>query len=70
LRVPDAILPGYGGTQRLSQLVGRGKALELMLTAEMVTAQQAKTIGLVNHVAANRDEMMSLANSIMRKIIF
>jgi len=64
------IIPGYGGTQRLSQLVGRGKALELMLTAEMVSAQQAKTIGLVNHVAANRDEMMSLANSIMRKIIF
>lgn len=63
------IIPGYGGTQRLTQLVGRGKALELMLTAEMISAQEAKSIGLVNHVVASRDEMMSLANSMMRKII-
>lgn len=63
------IIPGYGGTQRLTQLIGRGKALELMLTADMITAQEAKALGLVNHVVATRDEMMSLANSIMRKII-
>jgi enoyl-CoA hydratase len=63
------IIPGYGGTQRLPQLVGRGKALELMLTAGMISAQEAKALGLVNHVVSNRDELMNLANSIMRKII-
>jgi enoyl-CoA hydratase len=63
------IIPGYGGTQRLPQLVGRGKALELMLTAGMISAQEAKSLGLVNHVVSNRDELMNLANSIMRKII-
>ena len=63
------IIPGYGGTQRLPQLVGRGKALELMLTAGMISAQEAKVLGLVNHVVSNRDELMSLSNSIMRKII-
>jgi enoyl-CoA hydratase len=63
------IIPGYGGTQRLTQLIGRGKALELMLTADMISAQEAKALGLVNHVVANRDELMSLSNSIMRKII-
>ena len=63
------IIPGYGGTQRLPQLVGRGKALELMLTADMIPAQEAKSLGLINHVVANRDELMSLANTIMRKIV-
>jgi len=63
------IIPGYGGTQRLAQLVGRGKALELMLTADMISAQEAKTLGLVNHVVPNHDELMTLATSIMRKII-
>lgn len=63
------IIPGYGGTQRLPQLIGRGKALELMLTGDTISAQEAKGLGLVNHVVPNRDELMSLANSIMRKII-
>jgi enoyl-CoA hydratase len=63
------IIPGYGGTQRLTQLVGRGKALELMLTGEQISAQEAKTLGLVNHVVANRDELMSTANAIMNKIV-
>ena len=63
------IIPGYGGTQRLTQLIGRGKALELMLTADSISAQEAKALGLVNHVVPNRDELMSLSNSIMRKII-
>ncbi len=63
------IIPGYGGTQRLTQLIGRGKAIELMLTGDTISAQEAKSLGLVNHVVANRDELMTLANSIMRKII-
>jgi enoyl-CoA hydratase len=63
------IIPGYGGTQRLTQLVGRAKSLELILTGDLITAQDAKTLGLVNHVVSNRDELMSLANSIMNKIV-
>lgn len=63
------LIPGYGGTQRLTQLLGRGKALELMLTADMISAQEAKTLGLVNHVVGNKDELLDLANSIMKKII-
>src|SRR5688572_16916558 len=63
------LIPGYGGTQRLSQLVGRGKAFELLLTADMITAYEAKALGLVNHVVSNKDDLMALANSIMKKII-
>jgi enoyl-CoA hydratase len=63
------IIPGYGGTQRLTQLVGRGKALELILTGDLISAQDAKTLGLVNHVVSNRDELMALANSMMNKIV-
>lgn len=63
------IIPGYGGTQRLTQLVGRGKALELLLTGDLISAQEAKTIGLVNHVVATRDELMDLATKMMGKII-
>jgi enoyl-CoA hydratase len=63
------IIPGYGGTQRLTQLVGRGKALELMLTADIIAAQEAKNLGLVNHVVATRDELMALAEKIATKIL-
>ena len=63
------IIPGYGGTQRLTQLVGRGKALELMMTANIITADEAKVIGLVNHVVANREELTQLSESIMKKIL-
>lgn len=63
------IIPGYGGTQRLTQLVGRGKALELMLTGEMITAQEAMTLGLVNHIVANRAELVALAEKMMTKIL-
>lgn len=63
------IIPGYGGTQRLTQLVGRGKALELLLTGDMITAAEAKSIGLVNHVVASQEELMALANKIMKKIL-
>jgi len=63
------IIPGYGGTQRLAQLVGRGKAIELTLTCDLITAAEAKSIGLVNHVVANREELLKLANTILTKII-
>lgn len=63
------IIPGYGGTQRLTQLVGRGKALELILTGDLINAEEAKALGLVNHVVATRDELSALAQKIMHKII-
>jgi enoyl-CoA hydratase len=44
------LIPGYGGTQRLVQLVGKGKAMELTLTAHIIDAAEAKSLGLVNHV--------------------
>lgn len=44
------LIPGYGGTQRLTQLVGKGKSMELQMTAHMVDAKEALEIGLVNHV--------------------
>jgi enoyl-CoA hydratase len=44
------VIPGYGGTQRLPQLIGKGRAMEMIMTAGMVTAQDAYRTGLVNHV--------------------
>lgn len=62
------IIPGYGATQRLAQLVGRGKALELMLTGDMISAQEAKSIGLVNHVVPTKAELLAMATKIIEKI--
>ena len=53
------IIPGYGGTQRLSMLVGKGKAFELMLTGDMIGADEAQRLGLVNHVTENAEEANS-----------
>ena len=44
------VIPGYGGTQRLAQITGEGQAMELIMTANMINAQEALKIGLVNHV--------------------
>lgn len=44
------LIPGYGGTQRLVQLIGKGKAMELLLSAHMIDANEAKQLGLVNYV--------------------
>jgi len=61
------LIPGYGGTQRLTQLVGKGKAMELMMTADMVGADDAKALGLVNHVFSS-EELLSKAKEILQKI--
>lgn len=63
------IIPGYGGTQRMTQLVGRGKALELLLTGDLISANEAKSLGLVNHVVATKDELIALAEKILSKIL-
>jgi enoyl-CoA hydratase len=62
------ILPGYGGTQRLSRLVGKGRALQLVLSGEMINAQEAHRIGLVNEVVP-LGELMSRAEALAVKII-
>lgn len=62
------LIPGYGGTQRLTQLVGRPKALEMAMTGDMVTAKEAKELGLVNHVVANKQEGLELATKMLTKI--
>ncbi len=62
------VIPGYGGTQRLPQLVGKGKAMELIMTAGMLTAEEAKASGLVNHIVP-QSELLELANSIAQKIM-
>ena len=62
------LMCGYGGTQRLARLVGRGRALELLLTGEMVDAQEAWRIGLVNKVVP-RDQLLAEAEGLLRKML-
>jgi len=62
------LIPGYGGTQRLSQLIGRGRALEMILTADMVSAEEAYRTGLVNHVF-EPDIIIEKSEEIIKKIM-
>jgi enoyl-CoA hydratase len=62
------IMPGYGGSQRLARLCGRGVAYELCLTGEMISADEALRIGLVNHVYEPA-ELMPAAEALAKKII-
>jgi enoyl-CoA hydratase len=62
------VIPGYGGTQRLAQLVGRGRAFELIMTAGMIKAEQALAYGLVNHVV-EQTELMVKCEEIANKIL-
>lgn len=62
------LLPGYGGTQRLVQLVGKGKAMELLLTADQVKADEALRLGLVNHVVPQA-ELLDFCKVLLLKIL-
>jgi len=62
------VIPGYGGTQRLPQLVGKGKAMELIMTAGMMSAEEAKACGLVNYVIP-QEELLPLAEKLASKIM-
>ena len=71
LGTPEAklgLMCGYGGTQRLQRLVGRGRALELLLSGEMVDAAEAHRIGLVNKVVRS-DELLGEAEALLRKML-
>ncbi len=62
------VIPGYGGTQRLAQLVGKGKANEMIFTAGMISANEAQEIGLVNHVVP-QEQLIASCEGIARKIL-
>ena len=61
------LIPGYGGTQRLVQLIGKGRALELLMSANMIDANTALQYGLVNYVV-KQEELLSKARSILEMI--
>lgn len=64
------LIPGYGGTQRLTQLVGKGKSMELQMTAQLIDAHEALQLGLVNYVTAAEDlitKTTEILNIIMTK---
>ncbi len=62
------LIPGYGGTQRLTQLVGKGKAMEMILSANMLTADEAQKIGLVNQVVPQQ-ELIAVSENLMLTIL-
>lgn len=61
------LIPGYGGTQRLTQLIGKGRAIELLITANMIDANTALQYGLVNHVVP-QEELLNQVKSILEVI--
>jgi enoyl-CoA hydratase len=62
------LIPGYGGTQRLPQLIGKGRAMEMIMTAGMIPAEEAFRTGLVNHVVPQA-ELLTFCNGIAQRII-
>lgn len=61
------VIPGYGGTQRLAQIIGKGKAFEMIVTADMINAQDAYKWGLANYITT-QDELMNKCFDITSKI--
>jgi len=59
------LIPGYGGTQRLVQLIGKGRAIEIMLSARMVEATEAHVMGLVNYIVEEPDELLSKTRELL-----
>ena len=62
------LIPGYGGTQRLTMLVGKGKAMELMMTGNMIDAKEAKGLGLINHITTS-DLLLEKTKEILNIIL-
>ena len=62
------VIPGYGGTQRLPQLVGKGRALDMILTAKMIDVDEALTYGLINY-KTDQTELMDFVKNLSKKIL-
>lgn len=62
------IIPGYGGTQRLARLAGPGRALELILTGDLIDASEAFRLGVVNHIVPDRAALMGTARQILTRV--
>lgn len=62
------LIPGYGGTQRLVQLVGKGRAIEIMLSGRMVEATEAHVMGLVNYIVTEQDELLTKTRELLSVI--
>lgn len=62
------VTPGYAGTQRLTQLIGKGKSLELLMTGAMIKADEALNLGLVNYVVT-QDELISKAEELLKSVM-
>lgn len=62
------ILPGYGGTQRLTQLIGKGRTFEYLMTGDMIEARKALEYGLVNHLTENKEAGLEMAAGLLKKI--
>lgn len=63
------IIPGYGGTQRMTQLIGKGRAYEYLMTGNMISAEQSLAFGLSNHLADDKTAALAKAKEILNKII-
>lgn len=63
------LIPGYGGTQRLTQVVGKAKALEMILTGRPVDAAEAQALGLVNHTVSDTDELVPFCTELFEDIL-
>ena len=62
------IIPGYGGTKRLPLLIGKGRAMEMIITGRMINAEEAKSFGLINYVV-KKEKLTDFCNSLANKII-
>jgi enoyl-CoA hydratase len=63
------VIPGYGGTQRLARLIGRGRALQLLMTGEMIDAAEGYRIGLVNRVVPAGESVVDVARAVLRSML-
>lgn len=63
------VIPGYGGTQRLTRLIGRGRALQLLLTGEMIDAAEGHRLGLVNRVVPATESVVEVARTMLQQML-